>query len=182
MSFEAGRDYRPIALSFSDTEDAATALRAKKNYLKLVYDGFPADEWKFLTGSREAIQAVTDSFGYRFKKMDDETYIHPSAMIAVGADGKIIRYVYGSFVPGDIDMAIAAAREGVPALSVKRLLDFCFNYDPNKNKTFIQYVKFTVLFMFAVSLAFVFFFFGRKRRLSKDRHKQQISNEQDEMT
>lgn len=167
LSFDAGKDYRVIALSFSDTENADNALRAKRNYLKLLYDGFPADAWKFLTGTKEAIKNVTDSFGYRFQRVDDETFIHPSALITVGADGKIIRYIYGSFVPGDIDMAISSAQEGVPALSVKRFLEFCLNYDPDKNKPVFQYVKIAVFLVFGVGLACIFYF-GRKKKMPGD--------------
>jgi protein SCO1/2 len=163
MSFEPGTDYRPIALSFSATENADNALRAKQNYLKLVYDGFPAKEWKFLTGDAQSIKAVTDALGYRFKKLDNETYIHPSTIIAIGIDGKIIRYVYGTFVPGDIDMAISSAKEGVPALSVKRFLEFCLNYDPDQNKSVFQYVKVAVLLFFTVGIVLVFYFGRRKK-------------------
>lgn len=156
MKFEAGADYRPIALSFSDTETAENARRAKNNYIKLVYDGFPAGEWKFLTGSAEAIKAVTDAMGFRFKRLPDSTYIHPSAVIAVGADGRIIRYVYGSLLAGDMDMAVANAKEGTPALSVKRFLEFCLSYDPDRNKPVFYYVKIAVPLLFAAGIALLF--------------------------
>ncbi len=68
--------------------------------------------------------------GFRFQKVDDETFIHPAALMVIAADGKIIRYVYGSFLAGDIDLALSAAASGTPTLSVRRFLDFCFNYDP----------------------------------------------------
>lgn len=165
LNFKAGKDYRAIALSFSDTENADNARRAKLNYLKLLYEGFPADEWKFLTGSAQSIKAVTDALGYRFKRLPDGNFTHPSALITVGEDGKIIRYVYGKFVPGDIDMAIAGAKEGVPALSVKRFLQFCLSYDPDKNKSVFLYVKIAVLAFFAVGVLLLFYF-SRKRKVA----------------
>jgi len=164
MNFEPGRDYRAIALSFSETETAENARRAKQNYLKLTYDGFPADSWTFLTGSSEAIKRVTDAMGYRFKKLADGTFIHPSAVIAVGADGKIIRYVYGSFIQGDMDMAVSSALEGTPALSVKRFLEFCLSYDPDRNKPIFQYVKIGVGLFFGVGIGLIFYFGRRKKR------------------
>jgi len=163
LNAEPGRDYRAIALSFSETETPDNARRAKQNYLKLVSDDFPADEWKFLTGSAEAIRSVTEAMGYRFKKMADGTYLHPSALVVADGDGKIIRYVYGSFIAGDIDLAIAGAREGTPMLSVKRFLDFCFNYDPNQNNPWFLYVKIAVLFFFGAGVGLLFHF-SRKRR------------------
>ncbi len=182
LSFDPGKDYRAIALSFSDTETADNAHRAKQNYLKLVYDGFPENEWKFLTGTKESIAAVTDALGYRFKRMPDQTFIHPSTIIAVDKDGKIIRYVYGSFVSGDVDMAISNAKSGIPALSVKRFLEFCLDYDPDKNKAVFQYVKVAVLVFFTIGVGVFFLLFGRKRRNSRhrDHDKFKSSNEQEE--
>lgn len=167
LSYDAGEDYRVIALSFNDAEDHVHAARAKKNYLKIVDTDFPSEAWSFLTGDRGSIKAATDALGFRFKKIDDETYIHPAALIILAADGKIIRYVYGSFLAGDIDMGISGSLTGRPSLSVKRLLGFCFNYDPDGNKSIFQWVKVGVLFFFGASLALVFIYFNRKKRKSK---------------
>jgi protein SCO1 len=163
LSLEPGKDYRAIALSFNDAENFQDAARAKKNYLKIVGDDFPSDGWRFLTGSLENIQAVTDAVGFRFKKVDDETFIHPAALMTIDRDGQIIRYVYGSFLAGDIEMGLIDAAKGSPSMSVKRLLAFCFNYDPDKNKSVFQYVKIGVLLFFGITIAIVFVYFKRSR-------------------
>ncbi len=143
-----GKDFRVIAYSFNERETADDARRAKKNYLKLAGESFPAGEWRYLTGSREAVMALSTAIGYRFQKMEDETYIHPSALVALAGDGKIIRYVYGTFIPGDIDMAIADAAKGTPSLSVKRLLGMCFGGDPDANKSVFHVVKILISIVF----------------------------------
>lgn len=168
LSARPGQDYRAIALSFNEVESHREAAAAKKNYLKILADEFPAGEWRFLTGGKEAIQAATDALGFRFQRIDDQTFIHPAALMVVAADGKIIRYVYGSFLAGDIDLALAAAASGLPTLSVRRFLDFCFNYDPNTNKSVFQTVKIIVLVVFAAGLVFIFFYFKRKGRKAGD--------------
>lgn len=162
LSFMPGKDYKAIALSFNEVETPEVASRAKENYLKIVGDDFPPSEWHFLTGTIENIKAATDSLGFRFKKMDDTTFIHPSALMILDAKGRIIRYVYGSFLAGDIEMAILDAQKGTPSLSVKRLLAFCFNYDPDTNKSLFQTVKVSVIALFGLVLGFVFFYFRRK--------------------
>jgi protein SCO1/2 len=162
LSARPGKDYRVIALSFNAAENYEVAAKAKRNYLKILDDDFPAKEWYFLTGSAEAIQAVTDAVGFRFQKLDDLTFIHPAALMTLAEDGKIIRYVYGSFLAGDIDMAVADAAKGLPSLSVKRLLAFCFNYDPDKNKSVFQQVKIGVVAFFALGLVAVFVFMRKK--------------------
>lgn len=163
LSLAPDKDFRVIALSFNDAESYEDAARAKKNYLKIVSDDFPPHGWRFLTGSRDAIKAATDAVGFRFKKIDDETFIHPAALMTIAADGKVIRYVYGSFLAGDIEMGLANAADGRPSLSVKRLLAFCFNYDPDKNKSVFQLVKVGVMLFFGIILAIVFVYFRRRR-------------------
>jgi len=163
LSFEPGKEYRVIALSFNEAESYKDAARAKRNYIKIVGDDFPSDAWRFLTGSPEAIKIAMDAVGFSFKKVDDQTFIHPAALMIIAKEGKIIRYVYGSFLAGDIDMGIADAVSGTPSLSVKRLLAFCFNYDPDKNKSVFQYVKVGVMLFFGIVLAIVFIYFTRKR-------------------
>jgi len=162
LSYQPGKDYRVIALSFNDVENHEVASRAKVNYIKIAGDDFPPSEWFFLTGKKENIKLLTDSLGFRFQKMNDTTFIHASALIIAAADGKIIRYVYGSFLSGDIDMALLDAEKGTPSLSVKRLLAFCFSYDPDTNKPLFQIVKVSVLALFALGLGFVFFYYRRK--------------------
>lgn len=144
-NFMPGKDFRVIALSFNDKENAENARVAKRNYMRLLPENFPEQEWKFLTGSMKNIRAVTDSIGYTFKAEKDGMFIHPSALTVVGKDGMIIKYVYGKFVPGDVDMAISEARSGTPALSVKRLLGFCFNYEPSESRNFFRNLKLSVL-------------------------------------
>jgi protein SCO1/2 len=163
LSFQPGKEYRVIALSFNEVESADDAARAKKNYLKIVGNDFPPNAWRFLTGSSQAINTAMDAVGFRFKKIDDQTFIHPAALMTIAKDGKIIRYVYGSFLAGDIDMGLADATSGTPSLSVKRLLAFCFNYDPDTNKSVFQWVKIGVMLFFGIVVVFVLIYFKRKR-------------------
>lgn len=163
LSIEPDKDFRVIALSFNEVENYEDAARAKRNYLKIVGKDFPPNAWRFLTGDLNTIKKATDAVGFRFKKIDDETFIHPAALMTIAEDGKIIRYVYGSFLAGDIDMGLADAASGNPSLSVKRLLAFCFNYDPDKNKSVFQLVKIGVMLFFGIILAIVFIYFKRKR-------------------
>ena len=163
MQLEAGKDYRAIALSFNDKEKPEQARYAKRNYLRLLHESFPADQWNFLTGSKENIASVLDAIGYDFKPLDDGTFIHPSALVAVAEDGTIIKYVYGSFIPGDVEIALKEADSGVPARSIKRLLNYCFNYDPDKNKSFFQTTKLVVLSLFGGLAVFFFVRFIRRK-------------------
>ena len=164
MKKEIGDDYRAIALSFNHLETPDNARTAKNNYLKLLYDGFPEEQWSFLTGSQENVAAVLDTIGFSFQPREDGTFIHASTLVTVGSDGKLIKYVYGSFIPGDVEIALAEAAQGVPARSIKRLLNYCFNYDPDTNKWLFEVVKIGVIALFAGVALFIFFrFIWRKK-------------------
>jgi len=167
LNHKPGVDFRVIALSFNNVESAQDAARAKRNYLKIAGKDFPGDAWWFLTGDAAAIKTATDAIGFRFQRLDDETFIHPAALVILAGDGKIIRYVYGSFLAGDIDIALSSAQTGTVARSVRRLLDFCFNYDPDRNQSLFALVKIVVLGLFFLGIA-VFLFFSFKRRKSAD--------------
>jgi protein SCO1/2 len=133
-----GKDFNVITLSFSDDEDHTHARGAKYNYSKMVKREMEPDNWYHLTGDRENILKLTRSLGYYFVKKEPYIYIHPSALVVLAGDGKIIRYLYGQdFLPFDLGMALNEARRGEPGLSIKRgVLSFCFDYDP-ENKTYV---------------------------------------------
>ena len=59
-------------------------------------------------------------------------------------------------------MGLIDAAKGSPSMSVKRLLAFCFNYDPDQNKSLFQFVKIGVLLFFGIIIAIIFIFFKRK--------------------
>ncbi len=133
-----GKDFNVITLSFSDDENATHAKTSKMNYNNLIKRDFPLENWYYLTGDRENIRKVTDSLGYYFIKKEKDFYIHPSALMVLAKDGKIIRYLYGpDFLPFDLGMALSEAERGEPGISIKRgVLAFCFDYDP-ANKTYV---------------------------------------------
>ena len=149
-TLKPGVDFKVISFSFNEEEQIEDANNAKANYLKMLPENFPADDWKFLVGSKESMKALTDALGYRVKRMPDRTFVHPSALVAVSAEGRVIKYVYGSFLSGDVDMALLEAKRGTPALSVKRLLGFCFNTDSKNSTMILQRVKIGLLLGFLV--------------------------------
>jgi protein SCO1/2 len=155
VPFTPGDDFRVIALSFDEDEKPKIAQNAKSNYMKLISRPFPENEWKFLTGSLKNIRKVTNSMGFKFKKTDKHTFVHPNVLICLSGDGKIIRYIYGpSFLAGDIGMALLEAQRGTPGISVKRILSFCYNYDPKGNRYVSNILKVTAFIMLAALAAF----------------------------
>jgi protein SCO1 len=166
-SFKPGVDFKIISFSFNAEEKVEDAGNAKVNYLKMLSENFPADDWKFLVGTDRQIKTLLDSLGYRVKRMPDGTYAHPSALVAVSAEGRVIKYIYGSFMTGDVDMALLEAKKGTPALSVKRLLGFCFNTDSKNSTAVLQQLKIGLL-LGSMVLGGLFVVFLRRSGKKKD--------------
>jgi len=132
-----GKDYNVIALSFDDQDSPAYAKQAKKNYMHLLAADFPQEAWPFLVGDQESISKLTQAMGYSFQKLASHQFRHPNVLISLAADGKIIRYIYGpDFLPFDLTMAITEAENRTPTVSVRKLLTYCFSYDP-ENKRYV---------------------------------------------
>ena len=163
VPLKLGKDYRVLALSFDEEEGPDLARLAKGNYAKLLDEGLPPEEWRFLTGGKEAVRSFTESIGFKFKRMGEHVFIHPNVMVALGPDGTIIRYLYGPrFLPFDIGMALTEAAKGTPSLSIRRLLTYCFDYDPESRSYVVRSFRFLALGIVAL-LALVFIFFIRKK-------------------
>ncbi len=167
---QPGEDFNVITVSFSDDENPSHARAAKKNYSNLIQREFPMENWYYLTGDQENIRRVTDSLGYFFIKKKEHFYIHPNVLAVLAKDGKIIRYLYGpGFLPFDLGMALQEAQKGEPGISIKRrVLSFCFDYDP-ENKTYVfKLFRITGTIILALLAGFVVFLL-----LPSKKHKQE---------
>ena len=158
--------FRVISLSFNVDDTPETAALIKPNYTQLLAKGFPESDWVFLTGDSSNIRKVTQAIGYTFKKKDETTFIHPSALAVLAKDGRIIKYVYGSFIPGDVDLALTEAAKGTPATSIRRILAFCLPANPRQSQqVFLLFRIGAVMTLLIGGLLFLRFL--RKRNPSK---------------
>ena len=163
VPLKPGEDFRVISLSIDPKDDQASALQAKKNYFKIIKRDFPEYNWKFLTGSQVNIRRVTDSFGYHYKQVDRHNFVHPNVMVVLSHDGTIIRYLYGPlFLPFDIGMALTEASKGTPSISIRKLLSYCFTYEPEKKTYAFNTVRILVLGILAM-IGVIMFFLLRKK-------------------
>ena len=165
-----GKDFNIITLSFDDDENETDASKAKHNYNNLIKREFPLENWSYLTGNRENILKLTDSLGYYFIKKSEHIYVHPSALVVLSKDGKIIRYLYGpNFLPFDLGMALSEAEQGKPGISIKRgVLSFCFDYDPAKKTYAFKLFRITGTIVLIVLVGFIIFLLRPSKRDKKD--------------
>jgi protein SCO1/2 len=159
----AAGSFRVISLSFNAEDTPETAASIRPNYTQLLAKDFPEDGWVFLTGDDDNIRKVTRAIGYTFKKKDESTFIHPSAIAVLAKNGQIIKYVYGSFLSGDVDIALFEAEKGTPATSIHRFLAFCFSTNPRQNQQVFDFIKVGAITLLVVGGIFFLFFLRKKK-------------------
>jgi protein SCO1/2 len=141
---QPGRDFKVITLSFDDKDTAAIARDKKPNYLKAVGRPFPDKDWTFLTGDAANIRKFTDSIGFRFQRDGDHDFSHPVVLVVVSPNGKIVRYLYGTrFLPFEVTMALTEAAQGKVGSTTRKVLEYCFSYDPLKKSYVFNILKVT---------------------------------------
>lgn len=163
VDMELGKDYQILTISFDVTDTPERAQKKKKNFIQNIVKE-KAEHWMYLTGDQESIDAITEAVGFRYKETGLD-FAHPSGVILVSPEGKITRYLYGlDFLPFDLKMAIIEAQKGLAKPTINKVLQYCFNYDPQgQNYTLsITRVAGTII-MFIAVLVFVILIIGRRR-------------------
>lgn len=163
VPLELGRDYRILTVSFDDEETPELAAETRSNYVGLVSRPVPADAWRYLTGEPDSIRRLCDAVGFRYEKLGHHSFMHPNLITVLARDGKVIRYLYGTDYPAlDVGMALTEAARGTPGLSVRKMVSYCFNYDPQKRR--YAFRLFRVVGVTILALLGLFLFFLLRRR------------------
>jgi protein SCO1/2 len=133
ISFNPGRDYEVIFLSFDSRETPDMAAEKKKADLLHYRRPETSSGWHFLTGSKESVEAVTKAANFRFSfDTKNNLFAHASGILLLTPDGRISRYFYGVEYPGrDIRLGLVEASAGKIGTPVDRALLFCYHYDPS---------------------------------------------------
>ena len=136
VSFDAGRQFDVLAVSFDPTETPELALKKKDAYVQRYGRAGSANGFHFLTGDEAAIKTLTNALGFRYT-YDPKTkqFAHASGLMIATPDGRISRYLYGvDYAPRDLRLALVEASAGKIGSPVDELLLFCYHYDPATGK------------------------------------------------
>jgi len=161
-----GKDYRLITVSFDEDNTHEDATLVKDSYTAMLQREIDPGDWKFLTGGKDQIDALAKAVGVGFKRTGDG-FAHTAALIVISPKGKIVRYIYGiTFLPFDIKMALIEALKEEVGISARRVLLYCFRYDPVGKKYVFNILKVVgTLTTFSAIVLFMYLMrSGRKRR------------------
>lgn len=152
-SLDLGTEYQVLTISFDSSEGTELAVGKKASYSKLVDNKDVKNGWKYFTADQENIDQLLNSFGYKVKK-EGEEYIHPAAIMVVSPEGKITRYLHGTyFLPFDLKMAVVEAQEGKSGPTINKVLQFCFSYDAEGKKYVFNITKISGSLIILLALA-----------------------------
>src|SRR5256884_2127201 len=132
LSFNPGRDYEVVFVSFDSRETPEMAAEKKKKALLHFRRPETDSGWHFLTGSEESIEAATKAANFRFSfDAKNNLFSHASGVLLLTPDGHISRFVYVVQYPGrDMRLGLVDASAGKIGTPIAHVLLYCYHYDP----------------------------------------------------
>jgi protein SCO1/2 len=132
LSFNPGRDYDVVFVSFDPHDTPASGAEKKKRTVAHFRRPDTDSGWHFLTGSQESIDAVTKAANFRYAfDAKSNMFAHASGVLLLTPDGRISRYFYGIEYPGrDMRLGLVDASAGKIGNPIDYVLLFCYHYDP----------------------------------------------------
>jgi len=174
ISFDAGKDFDVLAISFDTGENDKPDLAKNKKASYLArYDRKGSEGgWHFLTGTQSEIDKVTQAVGFNYH-FDEKTnqFAHAGGIMIVTPEGKLSRYFYGiDYQPRDLKFGIMDSAQGKIGNPAEQLYLYCFHYDPSTGKYGLVILRvmrgLSVLMLLAIG-GMLFVFWRRNKRKVK---------------
>ena len=175
---KAGEDYRLLTISFDPRETTDLAKNKGSVMRALLKHSIAEDGWQFMTGQAEAINALTESVGFRYLP-DLQDFMHAGTVIFLSKEGKIISYLDGGarispmssgepkprILAMEMKLAITNASAGTTQNLMRKIQALCFSYDRDKGYVLkVNRIILGVTLVFAMGFAGVLFLRGRGQK------------------
>jgi protein SCO1 len=133
LSFNPGRDYEVVFVSFDDRDTPEVAAEKKAAAMKQFGRPQTASGWHFLTGTKQSILAATQAANFTFNfDPKSNLFAHASGIMLLTPDGRISRYFYGIEFPArDLRLGLVDASNDKIGSPIDQILCYCFQYDPS---------------------------------------------------
>jgi protein SCO1/2 len=174
ISFDAGKDFDVVAISFDARENEKPGLAKNKKAGYLTRYGREGSEngWHFLTGTQSEIDKVTKAVGFNYV-FDEQTnqFAHAGGVMVTTPEGRLARYFYGiDYSPKDLKFGLMESSEGRIGNPVEQLYLYCFHYDPSTGKYGLMILNVLRLAAIATLLGiagmlFGFWRYGKKKKM-----------------
>jgi len=133
LSFNPGRDYEVVFVSFDPRETPDMAAQKKALAMSHFRRPETAGGWHFLTGSQESIAELTKAAHFRYTfDQKSNLFAHASGIMLLTPQGRVSRYFYGVEYPArDLRFGLVDASAGKIGTPIDHALLFCYQYDPS---------------------------------------------------
>jgi protein SCO1/2 len=166
LSFNAGRDYDVVFVSFDSRETPEMAAKKKESAMAHYGRRETVTGWHFLTGPQDSIDALTKAANFRYT-FDTKSgiFAHASGIMLLTPEGRISRYFYGVEYPSrDVRLGLVDASAEKIGTPIDHLLLYCFQYDPSAARYSATVLRIVRLGGIATMLIMVAGFFIFRRR------------------
>ncbi|HKC63924.1 MAG TPA: SCO family protein [Pyrinomonadaceae bacterium] len=136
QSFDVGKQFEVLTVSFDPRETPADAAEKKESFISRYNRPGASEGWHFLVGDQENIARLTDAVGFRYN-YDEKTnqFAHASGIMVLTPEGKLSRYFYGIEYDGrDLRLGLIEASNNKIGSYTDQLLLYCYHYDPATGK------------------------------------------------
>lgn len=136
LTFDLGKDFDIVTLSFDPRETTEMAAAKKRDIMKRYGRPNTGQGWHFLTGQADQINALTSAVGFQYQfDPRTEQYAHATAIVILTPDRHIAEYFYGvEFSPKDLRLGLVQAGQGKVGNITDAVLLYCYHYDPRTGK------------------------------------------------
>ena len=136
LTFEMGKQFNVLTVSFDPSDTPALAAAKRTDYLRQYARPGGNIGWHFLTGDESSIRSLTQSVGFHYT-YDARTgeFGHATGIVLLTPQGAISRYFFGiDFSPRDLRLGLIEAASEKIGSPIDQLLLFCYHYDPAAGK------------------------------------------------
>jgi len=162
----APQDYAVVVASIDPRDSPMDAMRMKSVYLAGARHPADSRRWHLLTGTGDAISALTRAAGFRYAyDAPTHQYAHPAGIVLLTPQGTIARYFFGfDFTPARLRDGLRAAAAERVASPVDRLLLLCFHFAPSGRYSVlvVNVLRWTSVALLFAALALLI---ARRRRI-----------------
>ena len=136
ISLDLGKDFDAVTVSFEPKDMPALAKAKRDVYAGQYGRSGAAENWHFLTGEQQSIDALTNAVGFRYAyDASIRQYANGAAIVILTPDGRIDRYFYGVQYPArDVRFVLVEASKGKIGSLTDQALLYCYQYDPMTGK------------------------------------------------
>jgi protein SCO1/2 len=136
ISFDAGKQFNILTVSFNPRDTPALAAAKKNIYVERYGRAGAAQSWAFLTGKEDSIHRLVDAAGFHYAYDSElDQYAHSTGIMVLTPQGKISSYLYGvEYSARDLRLALVDSAAGKIGSPVDQLLLYCYHYDPLTGK------------------------------------------------